>query len=264
MRKYSFKLFSSNLRNNPTIVDESVNFIRLRPHDMFIELMVVPETTTDELKIFKNKFSGIEMRIHAPHNIMGFDAGNPELEKKNQQILSLSQKAADILDAKTIVVHAGCGHGEAFLEETVRQFRLFNDKRIVVENLPAFASDGVCLIGNTPQEIDYICQQSGYGFCFDFSHALCAANYFKLDVEKQLSGFAALKPDVYHLCDGDIEETDDSHMHFGEGNYPLKHFVNDYIEKDAYVTMETGHGMPTSIQPWIDDFNYVKSLEEGE
>lgn len=264
MRKYSFKLFSTNLQNNPKVVSEGADFVRNNPERMFIELMVVPQTPTADLESFKRLFDGLEVRIHAPHNVMGFDAGSRALEKQNREILALSQQAADMLKAETIVVHAGCGHGREYLEETARQFKLFADKRIVVENLPAYASDGAPLHGNTPDEIAYIRDKSGCGFCFDFSHALCAANYLKLDVEKQLSGFYALEPDVYHLCDGDVRETEDKHMHFGEGNYPLGHYVNDYTDKNAYITMETGHGMPKDIRAWIADFEYVKNLEQGE
>ena len=264
MRKYGFKLFSTNLRNNPKIVAEGADYVRRNSDRMFIELMVVPQPDLADLKTFKKHFKGLEVRIHAPHNIMGFDAGSRSLEKQNREILSLSQRAADMLGAKTIVVHAGCGHGRENLEETARQFKLFADKRIVVENLPAYASDGTPLHGNTPDEIAFIRSESGCGFCFDFSHALCAANFFGLDIEKQLAGFYALKPDVYHLCDGRSDERDDKHLHFGEGDYPLGHYVNDYTDKNAYITMETGHGMPKDIQAWVADFEYVKNLEQGE
>lgn len=264
MRKYSFKLFSTNLQNNPRVVDESAEFVRSQSSKMFIELMVVPEMSEEDLLTFRRKFAGLEVRIHAPHNIMGFDAGDRGKEKQNREILAVSQKAADILEAKTIVVHAGCGHGREYLQETTRQFKLFADKRIVVENLPAFASDNAPLHGNTPEEIAYIMEQSGCGFCFDFSHALCAANSLGLNIDSQLAGFYDLKPTVYHLCDGDVHETDDKHLHFGEGNYPLAHFVNDYTADDAYITMETGHDMPKDVKAWIADFEYVKNLEQGE
>ena len=262
MRKYSFKLFSTNLRNNPKIVEEGGEYVRAHRDRMFVELMVVPDAPKDDLRLIRSLLEGCEVRIHAPHNTMGFDAGNKSLEKQNLEILSLSQYAADIFDAKTIVVHAGCGHGKEYLQETARQFKLFADERIVVENLPVFASDEAPLHGNTPEEIAYIREYSGCGFCFDFSHAICAANYLKIDIDKQLAGFFALKPTVYHICDGNIDETEDKHLHFGEGNYPLADFLNGYTAKDAYITMETGHGMPNGIQAWINDFQLITSMEK--
>ena len=174
--------------------------------------------------------------------------------------MALSQKAADLFNAKTIVVHAGCGHGEKYIEETARQFKLFNDSRIVVENLPLFATNGENLHGNTAEEIKYIMSESNCGFCLDFSHAICAALSLNKDIETQLNEFFSLNPKVYHMCDGDINKAEDSHMHFGNGNYPLKHFLTDFTDENAYITMETGKGIIQHADIWIKDYNYLKSL----
>ncbi|MBR1648761.1 MAG: hypothetical protein IJ689_04080 [Alphaproteobacteria bacterium] len=262
MRKFGFKLFSTNLQNNPALVDEAAEFVRNHKERMFIELMVIPDCGIESLNIFKHKFADLEVRIHAPHNIMGFDAGSRELEKSNIRILASSQRAADILQAKSIVVHAGCGHGARYLQETARQFKLFADSRIVVENLPAFASDETPLHGNTPDEIALIMAESGCGFCFDFSHAICAANYYGLDIKSQLKGFYNLKPTVYHMCDGMMGEMQDKHLHFGDGNYPLEDYLNGYTASNAYITMETGHGIPVSIKPWVKDYEYLLKSEK--
>lgn len=260
MRKYGFKIFSNNLQKAPMLLDECVAFIQKKP-DMFIELMVLADTSELELKKIQQHIGDIEVRIHAPHHIMGFDAGNKSKEKQNREILAVSQLAADMFGAKTIVVHAGCGHDKEQVKETARQFRLFNDKRIVVENLPFIDDgDGMLLQGNTAAEIQYIKDESGCGFCFDFSHAICAALSMQIDIEKQLKDFFALKPDVYHLCDGDIQKAADLHLHYGEGNYPVKHFLQDLTAEDAYITMETGHGVLQHNTLWVKDYNYLKSL----
>ena len=65
---------------------------------------------------------------------------------------------------------------------------------------------------------------------------------------------------MYHLCDGDFLSDKDEHRHYGEGNYPLAELLNDYTNPETYITMETGHGIPTTIQPWIDDITYLKNL----
>ena len=264
MRKYSFKLFSSNVQNNPNLVIQGLDFVRKNADRMFVELMVVPQTPKEDIDTFAELAKGVEVRIHAPHNVMGFDAGDKSKEKENCQILSSSQYAADVLQSKTIVVHAGCGHGIEYLKETARQFKIFNDKRIVVENLPLYASDDAPLHGTTAEEIKYIQEESGCGFCLDFSHATCSANALNKDTEKHLSDFFALKPDVYHICDGDIKSVEDKHLHFGEGNYPLAHYLNDFTGENAYITMETGYGRPENIDKWVADFNYIINLERGE
>lgn len=260
MRKYSFKLFSSNLQNNPQLVEDAAKWVGQNSEQMFIELMVVNQTTDDDMKKFTNLLKGLEVTIHAPHNAMGFDTGKKDLEKTNREILAKAQKAADALQAKVIVVHAGGGREEENIRETARQFKLFNDARIVIENLACDADDVTEVMhGNTPEEISYIMQESGCGFCFDFSHAVCAANYLGLDIEKQLSGFYNLKPRVYHICDGLLDGQEDLHLHFGQGNYPLKDFLHKYTDENAMVTMETG-GIPKDLTNWINDFNYLRSL----
>lgn len=259
MRKYGFKLFSTVLHTAPTLFKECVDFANQK-EDVFIELMVVEESVKSDLLEIKKQIGNIEVRIHAPHNIMGFDVGNKNLEKYNQSVFSLSQNAADIFNAKTIVVHAGCGRGQEYIDETVRQFKLLDDKRIVVENLPCLASNMAPLHGNIADEIKYIMDETGCGFCFDFSHAICAALELNIEIEKQLESLFDLKPNVYHLCDGDITIADDMHKHFGTGNYPLAHFINDLTDTDSHITMETGKGIRLHADEWIKDYEYIKSL----
>ena len=259
MRKYGFKIFSSNLQTAPDLIKECGEFI-LSHDDTFIELMVTQNSTKEDLLKIKEQLNGAEVRIHAPHHAMGFDAGNRELEAQNRKILAPAQMAADMFDAQTIVVHAGRKYDQKYLIETVRQFRLFNDSRIVVENLPYLATANKPLHGNNAEEIKFIMREAKCGFCFDFSHAVCAALALNIDVEKQLQEFFALKPNVYHLCDGDMQKAEDLHLHFGEGNYDLAHFLNDYTDKNAYITMETGSGIIQHNDMWVKDYKYLKAL----
>lgn len=259
MRKFGFKFFSTNLYSTPELLRECAEFASAKK-DVFIELMVVPDSNVSDLEKIKQQTGNIEVRIHAPHDAMGFDAGNKEFEQQNRKILAISQKAADIFKAKTIVVHAGCGHEQQHIDETVRQFKLFNDSRIVVENLPHLDEGTIPMHGNTAAEIAYIMNESGCGFCFDFSHAICAALTLHKNIETQLSEFFALHPTVYHMCDGNIAKAQDLHLHFGQGNFPLKHFLNDFTDDNAYITMETGKGIEQHSNTKIEDYNYLKSL----
>ena len=255
MRHFGFKLFSSNLYNAPELVQECADFAQ-KQNDMFIELMVVSSSTHEDFAKLKDIFSGLEVRIHSAHLGEGFDAGNKDLEQQNRKLLKKSQQAADIFDSPTIIVHAGCGHDEEHLHETARQFKLFNDSRILVENL---SKEAPCQ-GNTAKEIQFIMDETGCGFCMDFSHAICAAVDLKIDIEKQLQSFFNLKPAVYHICDGFLDSSDDIHEHFGKGTYPLAHFLKDYTAPDGYITMETGHGVMEHNTLWVQDYQYLKSL----
>ena len=261
MRKYGFKIFTTNLQTAPALIKECADFA-VSKEDMFLELMVIPESSEDDLREIRKITENLEVRIHAPHHKMGFDASDKDLESSNIKILSKAQKAADIFNSETIVVHAGRGYGMACLEENIRQFRLFHDSRIVVENLPFIAGKGKAFLGNTADDIKCIMAETGCGFCFDFSHAICAALALNVDVDKQLKDFFALNPNVYHMCDGDISKAQDQHMHFKTGNYPLKYFLNDLTDSNAYITMETGQGVLQHNDLWIKDYQYLKSLED--
>ena len=260
MRKFGFKFYSTDLTNKPNMIKECADFASSMS-DTFVELMVVPDTAMADLKKIKKQVGHLEVRIHAPHDGMGFDPGNKELEKQNQKLVALAQNAADFFDAKTIVVHAGCGHGKQYIDETVRQFKLFNDARIIVENLPYLDNGVLPMHGSTADEISYIMQESGCGFCFDFSHAVCAALTRHIDIDKQLKSFFDLKPDVYHICDGYIDKDIDLHLNLNTGNFPLAHFINDYTSSNAYITIETGVGKDCLADLKIKDYQYLKSIQ---
>ena len=257
MRKFGFKFFSTNFQTAPDTVRECVNFIKNRP-DMFLELMTVPSSTVDDFKQIKRQTESVEVRIHAPY--MDFDTGNREMEQHNKKLLAVAQQAADIFGAETIVVHGGCGHGREYVEETARQFKNFNDKRIVVENIPYYGRNGELLHGCIAEEIAYIMSESGCGFCLDFAHAICAALSLNMNTENLIKSLYELKPRVYHLCDGDIGRCEDMNLHFGTGNYPLEHFLRDYTDANAYITMETGSGFEARNDLRIADYEYIKSL----
>ena len=141
----------------------------------------------------------------------------------------------------------------------MRQIKLLNDERIVIENLPYFDKSDGYLCGNTAEEIKYIKENTGCGFCFDFAHAICAAISLNIDIEEQLQSFLALNPTVYHLCDGDLNKAEDLHLHYNKGNYPLKHFLNDYTDDNAYITMETGD-LSLHNDLSVKDYKYLKTL----
>jgi len=260
MRKFGFKIYSTNLYTAPKLIKEYAEFASSVP-DAFIELMIEPSSTMADLRKIKEQVGRVEVRIHAPHDGMGFNPGNKELQQKNQSLVALAQKAADLFSAKTIVVHAGLGHGQKYIDETIRQFKLFNDSRIVVENLPYLDYGTVPMHGSTADEILYIMQESSCGFCFDFSHAVCSALSLNVDIDEHLEKFFALNPTVYHMCDGDINKADDLHLHFRKGNFPLPHFLNDFTAKDAYITIETSMGVEQDANLKIQDYLYLRSIQ---
>lgn len=102
MRKFGFKIFSTGIKTTPDLIKECAQFASLKD-DMFIELMVVPTSSETDLKKIKEQLSKLEVRIHAPHNVMGFDAGNKELEEHNQKFLLYRKKQLTFFHLKQLL-----------------------------------------------------------------------------------------------------------------------------------------------------------------
>lgn len=260
MRRFGLKLWSKDFIKNKEFVKDAEKALKEGFFD-YLELFALPSTFEETKEAVKAGFLGQKVVIHAPHNIQNLDISNPEEFENNRLRLKDSQLFADLLLADIIILHPGTKCGDVFLEESVRQFKAFHDRRLTVENLPAYCSQTKRLLfGVSPQEIRLIIEETGAKFCLDFSHAICGANSSKHDVYEVLEAFKELKPAMYHLCDGDVDSTNDSHLHYGEGNYDLRRLVRDFTSDNALITMETGHGVPVDVKPWLQDIAYIRKV----
>ena len=260
MRRFGLKLWSKDFIKNKDFVNNAEKAIKEGKFD-FLELYALPFIFDEIEKDVKTRFLGIKVVIHAPHAIHELDISNKNEFENNKKRLEASQKFADILDAKYIILHPGLFKGDRYLDESIRQFRAFDDSRLIVENLPGYCSQTKREHhGILPCEIERFIKEANALFCLDFSHAICGANTYGLDVYEFLRGLNKLNPVMYHLCDGDMNSDLDEHLHFGEGNFDLKKLVNDFTNDESLITMETGHGIPTSVNPWLDDIMYIKQI----
>lgn len=259
MKELGLKLWSRNVLDGYELVKEISDYAR-KNNQNYIELFVVPETWESTKDLCFELFSGLPIIIHAAHSSFGLDTGNIELLRSNQIKINEAKKFADLFNSEIIIVHAGEGTGDKYLAETIRQFKSFNDKRITVENLPYSDEGKYFFHGATPKEIALIKQETHCKFCLDFSHAICAANSLKQDIDETLQAFANLNPDMYHICDGNIDSSEDLHLYLGEGNYNLSVIFNKYITQNALITIETGEGFPKNMEPLLKDILYLKNL----
>lgn len=263
-RRFGLKLWSKDFIKNKAFVQSAEAALKDGKFD-YLELFALPDTFEETQAAVKAAFGGVLAVIHAPHAVQKLDISNPEEFESNRQRLMSSQQFADMLGAEMIILHPGLWRGEKYLEESMRQFKAFGDARLTVENLPGYCSQTKReLHGITPDEIRRFISETGAKFCLDFSHAICGANTYNRDIYEVLSEFAALKPAMYHLCDGDVASTCDDHRHYGEGNYDLRRLVTEFTAGNALITMETGHGIPTDVRPWLDDIAYLRSLLQPE
>lgn len=262
MRHFGLKLWSKDFIKNKEFAKDAERALKEGLFD-YLELFALPSTFEDTKNAVKEGFLGQKVIIHAPHGMQDLDVGNPDELDNNRLRLKDSQLFADMLGADIIILHPGMQKGEQFLAESIRQFKIINDERLTVENLPAYCSITKRLLhGVEPAEIKRLIKETGAKFCLDFSHAICGANSCNRDIYEVLSEFAGLNPVMYHLCDGDAKSTLDSHLHYGEGNYDLRRLVTEFTTENTYITMETGHGIPTDVKPWLEDIAYIRRVIE--
>lgn len=260
MRRFGLKLWSKDFIRNIEFAKDAEKALKDGKFD-YLELFALPDSFMETKDIVKDMFGGVKTIIHASHAIQGLDISDKNEFDNNKKRLYDAQRFADLLDANYIILHPGMNVGIEFLEESIRQFRSFNDSRLTVENLPTYCSQTKRLLhGILPSEIKRFIDEANALFCLDFSHAICGANGCNVDVFEFLRDFVKLNPVMYHLCDGNINSTCDEHLHFGEGNYNLRQLVLDFTSENALITMETGHGIPHSVEPWINDISYIRNI----
>ncbi|HPY86686.1 MAG TPA: TIM barrel protein [Spirochaetota bacterium] len=254
MNSYGLKLWSTN----KGLIKEAVELHREKYCD-YIELYALNDTYETIVNHWKRL--DIPFTIHAPHFGNGLNLSKKESSVSNRKILDESKRCADALDADFIIIHPGV---EGDVNETIRQIKENYDSRMIIENKPylGLLNDMVC-VGKTVEEIDMIMKNCGVGFCLDIGHAICSANYQKRDYLEYLKEFIALSPTMYHLTDGDFKSYYDSHLHYGEGSYPLDKIAS-IIPKNSKITNEARKNSTKELNDFRKDMTIIKKIFERD
>jgi endonuclease IV len=235
----------------------SHDIMNLYKEDFFqyIELFAVPGTFKNTIDYWKQ--FDIPFIIHAPHSAAGVNLSQKEERKNNREKLQETFQFADTLNAEYIIFHAGVNGN---IEEVIYQLHFFADKRCLIENKPFRGlSNGIC-IGTTPEEIISIMDELLIGFCLDFGHAICAANSLKQNPLQFIQELLQLNPTMYHLTDGDYKGEYDSHLHYGQGDFPIKEILK-LIRQDVKLTNEAKHNLNINLNDFKEDILYVKNIQ---
>lgn len=220
----------------------------------YIELFALSNTFEETASYWK-KFN-IPFGIHAPHSFAGLNLASVENRFQNKQKIEESIKFADYLKAEYIIFHSGVN---GTCDEVVTQLKPYMDNRFLIENKPQKGLDGSICVGATLEELNYIISELNSGFCLDFGHAICAArtqNIEPLDYIKSLKD--KFNPSVYHLTDGDYESELDSHLHYGEGSFPLKELLY-LIPDESQVTNEAKRKRNDCLIEIMEDYRNLKN-----
>lgn len=251
MRKLGLKLWSINKNYiGPAAAIYSEGFCH------YIELFYVPGSM--ELLPLWERLN-IPFVVHAPHTVAGLNPADSEFYSRHVKLAQESFSYAEKLKADFVIFHPGMAGSP---DETVRQIRSFGHReRILIENKPYRSLDDPRLLcrGSTPQEMKYIIDALGAGFCLDIGHAICAANSLECDKLELIDEFVALNPKMYHLGDGDFDSAIDGHSNLGKGNYPLESLWKK-IPVNAQVTIETDKAYTDSLRDFEADVFYLRKL----
>lgn len=223
----------------------------------YIELYVIPNST-QTIKQWQDIH--IPFIIHCAHSAHGFNLAKKEQEKSNLQIYNETKEFADALNAKYIIFHGGT---DGDIKETAKQLKKFNEKRAVIENkpylpIPNKINAKICR-GYNFDEIKFVMDEAGCGFCLDFGHAICAANAFEKEPYSFIDEFINLKPNMFHLTDNDnINSPYDSHLHLGDGELNLDK-IKAVLPKDAIITLETNKNSKENLDDFIGDAKCMRN-----
>ena len=222
----------------------------------YIELFTLSDTYEDSISYWK-RFD-IPFGIHAPHSAAGLNLANASSRDANRLKIIESMKFADVLDAKYIIFHSGVN---GLSEEVVQQLSPFADERFLIENKPIRGLDGSACVGSSFSDLKMIvdCIGNGTGFCLDFGHAICAANTLKKEPFEFIKELKTLNPRVYHLTDGDYTSEFDSHLHYGDGTFPLKNLLS-FVPNDGMVTNEAKRSNPDNLEEFKTDSDFMVKL----
>lgn len=200
----------------------------------YIELFALSGTYDATISYWKQ--FNIPFGIHAPHSAAGLNLANASARNINKEKILEAIKFANTLKAEYIIFHSGTN---GMPSEVVTQLTPFADERFLIENKPIRGLDGSTCVGSVygdlKQMIDGI--SKGCGFCLDFGHAICAANTLKKEPLAFINELRKLKPRLFHLTDGDYQSELDSHLHYGQGSFPLEELLS-YVPDDGLITNE--------------------------
>jgi len=251
--KYGLKVWSSNTQYEKSIIDL---FQQKIFH--YIEIYTLPNTynsfSSFWLKLKKNY--GIPFIVHAPHSAHSMNLALPECQETNLILWKEVEKWSSLLEPQYIIFHSGIF---GTISETLKQLQLINCHKIIIENKPLVGLGGEHCIGATFNEFQFIKNNTEIEFCFDFGHAICAANAQKLNPNEEIKKFLELNPVMFHLSDGEFSSIRDQHRHFGEGDFPLSSMLKMLPEK-SMISIETQKDSSENLDDFKKDIFFLHEV----
>ncbi|MGN0739654.1 MAG: sugar phosphate isomerase/epimerase family protein [Treponema sp.] len=222
----------------------------------YIELFTLTGTFDDTISYWKQ--FDIPFGIHAPHSAAGLNLANTSARVANKAKIAETIKFADELKARYIIFHSGTN---GMPGEVIQQLSSFADERFCIENKPIRGLDGSTCVGSIYSDLKLIIDGigKGTGFCLDFGHAICAARTLKKEPFDFINKLIKLNPRVYHLTDGDYSSELDSHLHYGDGSFPLKELLA-LVPDGGMITNEAKRFNADNLAEFAEDAKSLKQI----
>lgn len=242
--KIGLKLWSTN----SNVLNEAKELIE-RGLFQYIELMPIPKT---EILHFLDQLYNVPYIIHITTEKHGVNIADKNKEEYNLKMIDNCITWADKLNAKYLVLHPGFGSAN----DTTEFLKSINDKRILIENMPKVGLNNEKMIGCTPEQIKGL-MDNKFGLCLDLNHAIKAAISLRRPYKEFVQEFLKLKPKMFHISDGKLNNEKDEHLNIGEGDYDFD-FLMSCVKRNKfkYITLET----PRNLNSFDNDINNLKKL----
>lgn len=246
--KIGLKLHSTNIELIPDTLKLKKGFFD------YVELYIIPGSYEKTI----NHWEGLHVPfvIHAPHSYHGINLAQSDKWETNLKNFNEARLFADDLYSSIIILHAG---NNGFIDETIRQIKLLNENRIILENKPKIGLNDEMCIGWSPFEFHRFADAGVlYGMALDFGHAVYAARSLGVDAVEIVNEFMAFSPKVFHLSDGDSSSEKDVHLNFGTGDFRIKEFLS-VIPDNGLLTIETPRNAG-GLEDFVQDVNFLQKL----
>jgi deoxyribonuclease-4 len=116
------------------------------------------------------------------------------------------------------------------------------------------------MCGWSPEQIEILAGER-VGLCLDLNHAIKAAIGLGIPYEQLIKEFLRLKPKMFHIADGFLDNEIDQHLSIGKGEYNFPELMS-YIKHSSShkITLETGRENLDSISEDLDNLNKLKQF----
>jgi sugar phosphate isomerase/epimerase len=200
----------------------------------FVEVLIVPGVDVTPFTEFD-----VPYRVHCAHEAFKVNFANPRIEEWNLRCLSEALEAADKLNSPTVVLHPTGDLREGARDSSKELLSRVADYGILLENLPELNFEsGTRACWNAEEMREFL--SLGFGFCFDFGHAIASAAAQDIDYKPFVERFLALDPHYFHVSNGLVRSEQDLHMPLHEGEFDMVFFRDCILKsKRPEVVLET-------------------------